>query len=45
MARLTNGGLSVRLDDKQVWEVPTVVPPGGYENWLWFRTLAAEKSE
>ncbi|MCH7686941.1 MAG: hypothetical protein IH899_09710, partial [Planctomycetes bacterium] len=42
-ARLTNGGLSVRLDDKQVWRVP-VRPgsPAAFDTWIWFRILTAK---
>lgn len=35
--RMTTGGLSARLDDKEVWTAPFVQPrPMGFESWTFF---------
>jgi hypothetical protein len=38
LAGMTSGGLSVRLDDAEVWTAPfTAGQKGPFDTWLWFR--------
>src|SRR5262249_8556871 len=36
VAGMTQGALSVRFDDKEVWTKPYAQTPGSYETWNWF---------
>lgn len=33
---MTSGGLSFKLDDREVWSRGSVDNTGSYDTWLWF---------